>query len=238
MPPPLMPVYHWDLLQGTDEWLALRVGRLTSSNAHAVIGLAELTGEGSKRDALKGREDLIWRLALERVTGVPVTGGVSTDAMDWGTKTEPLARDAYADAQGVEVRECGFVSLGDTLGESPDGLVSGADGAVTTGVEIKCPYLHTHAEYSMLGGVEAGVAGIPRTYLRQMLHHLLVVPVRGWDFWSWSPAFPPGMRAYRARLERDAVEANGWLPRYRDAAASLEAEVAETMAVVRERMSR
>lgn len=200
---------HPDVLQGSPEWLQLRCGKLTSSAADAVISLADLHGTKGK-DVLKSRSDLIFRLACERISGEAASGGFRSDAMDWGTQTEPLAKLAYSEAEGVLVSDVGLIEWPEVgLATSPDGIVYDTEGVVIGGVEAKCPQATTHMEYRALGvgGRGEGPAAIPSAYLRQMLHHLYVVTTaHWWDFVSYHPAFPGRAQLYVARLSREAAQ--------------------------------
>ncbi|WP_206192574.1 lambda exonuclease family protein [Scrofimicrobium canadense] len=113
-----------DVVQGTDEWLELRLGIVTAS----VIG-ALLTPGGKASHGETARKQLL-QLAAERITGrgpEPLTGR----AIMRGHLDEPLARQYYADNY-APVREVGFIKMVEpdfTLGYSPDGLV-GDDGLI------------------------------------------------------------------------------------------------------------
>ncbi len=164
-----------DLLQGTQEWLDARLGMVTAS----VVGqlVTAKTIKPASNDDTRGLTAL---LVAERLTGYSDPVFVSAD-MWRGTEEEPRARDKYAETNGVEVREIGFMvrSEGDwRLGYSPDGLV-GDDGLI----EIKAPRAKTHLRTILSGEVPA--------------HHMaqsqagLLVSGRDWcDFISWCGGMP------------------------------------------------
>jgi putative phage-type endonuclease len=114
-------------------------------------------------------------------------------AMQWGTETEPQARNAYCFRHDTDVSECGFYDhpkIG-MAGASPDGLI-GLDGLV----EIKCPNSATHIQ-TLLGG------SVPEKYRTQMLWQMACTD-RAWcDFVSYDPRLPESMRLFVQRVERD-----------------------------------
>jgi len=110
--------------------------------------------------------------------------------MEWGVEHEPNAKHWYAKANGVEVREVGFVlpDNTDAFGGSPDGLV-GDDGLI----EIKCPSPETLILYHANGV-------FPVDY-RPQVQGLLLVTGRAWcDFVVWHPGLTP----FVARLGPEA----------------------------------
>lgn len=116
--------------QGSPEWLAARIGKITASR------MSDLMSR-SKRDGspLKACQDYMDELIGERITGRAADKPV-TFAMERGTVLEPAARTQYAFERDVTVEECGFLihpALA-FVGASPDGLICD-DGLL----EIKCP---------------------------------------------------------------------------------------------------
>lgn len=164
-----------DLEQGSQEWLGVRRGLLTAS----VIG--QLITPGTIRPASNDKSRaLIAQLAAERITGKSDTVFVNDDMMR-GTLHEPIARDKYADHNGVQVQQVGFMIRDDwgiQLGASPDGLV-GEDG----GLEIKCPRAKTHIQTILSGEV-------PVYNMAQVQTTLLVTGRDWWDFVSFSAGLP------------------------------------------------
>ena len=79
-------------------------------------------------------KDYAFRLAIERLSGVPLDGGFSTWAMQRGNELEPEARLLHEERIGVMIEHAGFVKTEDGLfGASADGLIA-PDG----GAEYKC----------------------------------------------------------------------------------------------------
>ena len=105
--------------QGTDEWLTARRGIITAS----VVGrLLTPTGRVASNDHSRA---FPFELAAERITGTSEYVFVNDD-MQRGNLHEPIARDKYADTNGVTVQQVGFMVRDDwgfPIGYSPDGLV-------------------------------------------------------------------------------------------------------------------
>jgi putative phage-type endonuclease len=113
--------------------------------------------------------------------------------MAWGSEFEPIARYAYEIATGEMVDTVGFVlhPTMDFAGASPDGLV-GEDG----GLELKCPKTTTHIKWMTNGGV-------PEEHQAQCLWNMACAERQWWDFMSFDPRLPDGLRIFIARMERD-----------------------------------
>ena len=110
-----------DLEQGSDAWLAARLGMVTASTVGKLLTETgrPANNETSRRHTLS--------LVAERITGEIEPVWV-TDDMLRGQLDEPIARDMYAKhfAEGEQVTETGFMVRDDwgfRLGYSPDGLV-------------------------------------------------------------------------------------------------------------------
>lgn len=174
-----------EIVQGSPEWHAVRLGKVTASRVADVIAKTK-TGPAASR------KNYLAELVLERLTG-SVSESYTNAAMQWGIDTEPQARIAYEFHRNVDVAEVGFVahhSIADT-GASPDGLV-GKDGMV----EIKCPLPATHME--TLEG-----RSVPSRYIAQMQWQMACTGRQWCDFVSFDPRFPASMQFFVKRVERD-----------------------------------
>jgi putative phage-type endonuclease len=174
-----------DIIQGTDEWKALRLGKVTASRVADVVAK-------TKSGYSTSRANYAAQLIAERLTGV-VADSYTNAAMQHGTETEPEARAAYEFYQGVSVTEVAFVphqSI-DQAGCSPDGLVD-EDGLV----EIKCPNTATHLE-TLLG------QAVPGKYETQMQFQMGCTGRKFCDFVSYDPRMPEHMRLFIKRVPRD-----------------------------------
>ena len=171
--------------QGSDQWFAARIGKVTASRVADVIAKTK-TGFSTSRD------NYMAQLVCERLTGQKGESFTNA-AMQWGTETEPLARLSYEVAQNVLVDEVGFVPHPSIImaGASPDGLV-GDDGLL----EIKCPNTATHIE-TLLSQT------VPGKYNTQMQFQMACTN-RSWcDFVSFDNRLPSELQLFVKRVPRD-----------------------------------
>jgi putative phage-type endonuclease len=174
--------------QRSAEWFAARLGKVTASRVADVIATTA-KGWGASRTNYAAQ------LVAERLTG-EAQESFTNAAMQWGTCTEPEARQAYSFRLDVDVMEVGFVDhpqIG-MSGASPDGLI-GEDGLL----ELKCPQTATHIA-TLLG------QSVPAKYITQIQWQLACTG-RAWcDFASYDPRLPESMRLFVQRVTRDDVE--------------------------------
>jgi putative phage-type endonuclease len=174
------------IVQGSSEWFAVRLGKVTASRVADVVATVKSGGYGASRSSYMAE------LIAERLIGQPAEK-FTNGAMTWGTEKEPEARNLYEFRTGNEVQEIGFVphpTIADS-GCSPDGLV-GEDGLV----EIKAPNTSTHIE-TLLSGK------IPEKYVKQMLWQMACTGRQWCDFASFDPRLPVEMRLFVSRVHRD-----------------------------------
>ena len=171
--------------QRTEEWFAQRLGKVTASRVADVIAKTN-TGASASRD------NYATQLILERLTNKQAEF-YSNAAMQWGTETEPMARQAYELKRGVFVDEVGFIDHPtiEMSGASPDGLV-GKNGLV----EIKCPESKTHMEYLLSGKA-------PAKYIPQMMWQMACTGREWCDFVSFDPRFPENLQILVVKVEYD-----------------------------------
>lgn len=173
------------IVQGSEEWFAVRAGKVTASRVADVIARTK-TGYGASR------ANYAAQLVAERLTGT-VEKGFTNAAMQWGTDQEPNAREAYEYRTGAFVDQVGFIDHPTIAmtGASPDGLI-GDDGML----EIKAPQTATHIE-TLLS------RKIPGKYQTQMAWQMACAG-RAWcDFVSYDPRLPSHMSLFVQRYERD-----------------------------------
>lgn len=191
-----------EIVQGSPEWFAARLGKVTASRVADVVARTK-TGYGATR------ANYMAELIAERLTQTQAERFTNA-AMQWGTDKEPEARAAYVFMRDLDVTEVGFVAHPsiDMSGASPDGLV-GDDGLV----EIKCPNTATHLDTLL-------ERAVPAKYVTQMQWQMACTG-RAWcDFVSFDPRMPEGrMRLFVQRVYRDAARV-----------AELETEVAAFLA--------
>lgn len=173
------------VIQGSPEWFAARLGKVTASRIADVIARTK-TGYGASR------ANYAAQLVAERLTGAAQEAYQSA-AMAHGTATEPEARNAYAFYRDCAVEPAGFYAHRAIAmsGASPDGLI-GNDGLV----EIKCPNTATHIE-TLRGG------GVPGKYIAQMQWQMACTGRKWCDFASYDPRMPESMCLFVARILRD-----------------------------------
>lgn len=176
----------YDVDQGTDEWLMLRLGKLTASK------FSDLISKGRGKAPSKTRESYMYQLAADILTGEPETF-FQNAAMKWGTECEPAARAAYELKHDIDVVECAFIERDKWTGVSPDGLV-GDDGLI----EIKCPNTTTHLKYYMAGEM-------PSDHLAQVQGQLWVSEREWCDFVSYDPRVRTDADYFELRVYRDEV---------------------------------
>lgn len=174
-----------NVIQGSPEWFAQRLGRATASRIADIIAK-------TKSGYSTSRENYCVELALERITGQRQEF-YTNDAMKWGTETEPLARAAYEAHTGFIVDEVAMVPHPtiEMSGASPDGCID-LDGLV----EIKCPNSATHIK-TMLSGKLDG------KYITQMTWQLACTRRKWCDFVSFDPRFPLHLQLFVTRIRRD-----------------------------------
>ena len=174
-----------EIIQGSDEWKQLRLGKVTASRVVDVI-------VKTKSGYSASRANYMAQLIAERLTGVPAESYTNA-AMQHGVETEPEARAAYEFYKGATVEQVAFVPHPkiEQAGCSPDGLL-GSDGLI----EIKCPNTATHLE-TLLG------KSVPGKYEAQIQFQLACTGRAYCDFVSYDPRMPEHMRLFVKRMARD-----------------------------------
>ena len=169
-----------DMEQGSDEWLAARLGRPSASMFSKLI-----TTKGKPSTQAGG---YINKLAGERLSGES-EAFYTNEHMVRGTELEPEAREAYEFISGNDVLEVGFVvDPSFEYGCSPDGLI-GTDG----GIEIKCPAATTMMKYYQ------DSEELVKAYYQQIQGCMWVTKRDWWDAF----AYHPKMKHVLVRVPRD-----------------------------------
>ena len=211
--PPAGPKYYPEMIQGSDEWHAVRCGLLTASEVKLI-----LTPKLKIADNEKTRTHL-WELLAQRISGYTEPTYIG-EAMMRGKEDEIYARIAYSEHYG-EVEEAGFITndaWGFTLGYSPDGLV-GNDGL------LECK--SRRQAYQISTVVENVIENtIPEEYVLQCQTGLLVTGRKWLDFISYSGGLPMAViRVNPDPVIQDAIIA---------AATAFEAKLAEKLAIYKQ----
>lgn len=163
---------HAEVEQGSVEWFALRAGKVTASEADALVTpLGKVkTGDGPKT--------LLMQKLAEAWTGAPLPQVTVWD-MDQGQYLEEKARPAFELELGLPVTRVGFISSDDgRIGCSPDGIIKGE-----MGLELKCPHVEKHVRYLLDGCV-------PPDYVAQVQFSLYATGFKGWYFASYRRRLP------------------------------------------------
>ncbi|MGV7119610.1 lambda exonuclease family protein [Sphingopyxis sp. 550A] len=185
-------VYHYDVEQGTAEWMKLRTGVLTASEMSKIL---TPTLKVANND--KARSHL-WELLAQRITGFVEESFESWDILR-GREDEMEARMVYS-REYAPVEECGFITndkFGFTIGFSPDGLV-GEDGLIECKSRKQRLQIQTMIENTVRDEV-------PAEFMLQCQTGLIVSERKWIDFVSYSAGLP--MVATRVEL----------IPAYEDA---------------------
>jgi predicted phage-related endonuclease len=158
-----------DIQQGTPGWMALKAGVPSASEFDKILSP---TGKASTQ-AEKYRNQLIG----ERLLGTKPES-YKSQAMIEGSLKEDEARALFSMLKGVECKQVAFCFENNKrYGCSPDAILD------LSGLEIKCPELHTHVQYLM-------DAKLPTTYISQVQGSMLVSGYSHWFFMSYYPGLP------------------------------------------------
>ena len=184
--------YHDEIVQGSDEWLALRCGILTASEMSKII---TPTLKVANNDDTRSH---LYELLAQRISGY-VEPTYITDDMMRGHTDEVLAKIAYAEKYEPVV-DVGFVTndeWGFTIGYSPDGLV-GDDGL------IECK--SRKQKYQIETILAKGIPENKRINCMLQIQTGLLVTKRKWcDFISYHGGLP--MVSYRILPDFEIQEA-------------------------------
>lgn len=202
-------VYHYDIVQGSDEWIAARCGRLTASEMKLIVTPTLKAASNDKERAH------LYSLAAQRIAQYTEAGFQGFDMLR-GHEDEIDAKLAYA-RHYAPVEDCGFITndkWGFTLGYSPDGLV-GDDGLIEIKSRAHKFQVETILEHAAKGAVHPD-------FVVQCQTGLLVADDREWiDFISYSAGLPMvTIRAYPDPAVQTAIL---------DAAAAFEERIAKRL---------
>ena len=211
----MLKIYR-DLVQGSDEWLAARLGLLTASEMKNIITPAKLQYASNDKE-----RSHLYELAAQRITKYVEPMFVSDDMLR-GKDDEFYARAAYSEKYG-EVEQVGFITndkWGFTLGYSPDGLI-GEKGLI----EIK-----SRRQKYQLETIANGL--MPVEYSIQIQAGMLIAEREWLDFISYCGGMPmvimrvlPDASVQEAILEVSEKfhdKLNGLIERYREQLANPE----------------
>ena len=175
------------LIQGSDEWFAVRMGKITASKLGDLMRVTKY-GESTYKTRLR------MELAIERLTGKSASPNFMNKAMQDGVEREPDARKLFEAITGKEVAECGSFNHPDIVNTSasPDGLIRGEDAVL----ELKCPTHITHAK-NLLS------EKMPKNYEYQVQWQIACTGSEYAYFASYHPDFPKDLRLKFVKVEKD-----------------------------------
>ena len=176
-----------ELIQGSEEWHAVRLGKITASRLGDLMKKTKY-GESTYKTRLR------MELAIERITNTSASSTVMNKAMHDGIEREPDARTLFEAVTGKEVALSGSHDHPDIVNTSasPDGLLRGENAIL----EIKCPTHTTHAKNLMADGMD-------KRYLFQVQWQIACTESTHGYFVSYHPDFPPDLRLKWVKVERD-----------------------------------
>jgi putative phage-type endonuclease len=173
-----------NIIQGSEEWLRLRLGKVTASRVADVLAK-------TKTGVSASRANYLIELALQRVTGV-IEPSFMNDAMQWGKDNEQTARTAFEVAHNVFVDQVAFVDHPTipNFGCSPDGIIGDSL------LELKCPYQSAvHWSYFK--------DGCPSKYYTQIQAQMSCTGAKSVWFVSYDGRMPPRSQLYIEEVLRE-----------------------------------
>jgi len=178
-----------DIVQGSPEWMALRVGKIGGSR------VADLLTEGRSGAESLTRRKYKNELIRERLTGRKLDT-YKTPAMQRGIDLEPMARAWYEVHYNTFVDQVAIVLHPTVIGGqcSPDGIVE----ATNSLIEIKIPNPENHLDNILTDGKQL------EQYYDQVMWQLACMPEKEFcDLVSFDPEMPDHLRGYVKRIYRD-----------------------------------
>ncbi len=169
-----------DIKQNTPEWFELRAKKITSSKLGCIMAnYPKAFGIPAKKYAVN--------IAIEQITGIPISSNYTNEHMQRGHEQEPIARMIYEYENFCEVTNGGFFES-EFIGCSPDGLVD--DSGV---IEIKSVISSVHYDNVRRGGFDPA-------YKWQLIGNLKFTNREWLDFVSYCEQFPKHKQLYTYRL--------------------------------------
>ena len=169
-----MKIYNFE--QRSDEWYAIRRGKMSASNAETIIANG------------KGLETYIYNLMAEYYSSAEKENYINAD-MQRGIDLEPEAKIEFQFYTGLDIKEVGCVELNEYILASPDGLI-GDDGLI----EIKCPNDSIYFKLLLSNNIKP-------EYIAQMQMQMYVTDRQYCYFVSYNPNFEKSL--YIKKINRD-----------------------------------
>lgn len=173
-------IYHWDIIQQTPDWFAIKAGKMSASHATAIGNCG------------KGLETYCRSIVREMI--IPKENYTNKD-MERGNELEPIGRLTYEFENSCIVKQIGFITYSDRVGCSPDGLVN-HDG----GIELKARNDDIHLGLLLGDSVDSSTVW-------QMNMCMLITGREWWDFGSYNPNFKQSLFIQRFYPDKVKFEA-------------------------------
>ena len=174
-----MKIHNFE--QRTDEWYAIRKGKMTASNAETIIANG------------KGLETYIYNLMAEYYSSAEKENYINAD-MQRGIDLEPEARLEFEFYTNLDVQEVGFIEHNEFIGVSPDGLI-GDDGLI----EIKCPNDSIYFKLLLSNNIKP-------EYIAQMQMQMYVTDRQYCYFVSYNPNFEKSLYIKKINRDEEMIE--------------------------------
>jgi putative phage-type endonuclease len=175
------------LIQGSDEWFAVRMGKITASKLGDLMRVTKY-GESTYKTRLR------MELAIERLTGKSASPNFMNKAMQDGVEREPDARKLFEAITGKDVALCGSFNHPEIVNTSasPDGIIRGENAVL----ELKCPTHITHAKNLLSDKM-------PKNYEYQVQWQIACTESDYAYFASYHPDFGKDLRLKFVKVEKD-----------------------------------
>jgi len=167
--------------QCSDEWFAMRKGKMTASHAQAI---------GSNGAGLK---TYIYEILAEEYSSGENEFYTNKD-IERGNELEEPARLLYEFETDQKVKQVGLIEFNEFVSCSPDGLI-GKDG----GIEIKCLN-----DVNYLKGLLT--QKIDSKHLWQIQMNLYITDRKWWDYVAYNPNFKQNLVIIRVEPEKEMWE--------------------------------
>ena len=174
-----MKIHNFE--QRTDEWYAIRRGKMSASNAETIIANG------------KGLETYIYNLMAEYYSSAEKENYVNAD-MQRGIDLEPEAKIEFQFYTGLDIKEVGCVELNEYILASPDGLI-GDDGLI----EIKCPNDSIYFKLLLSNNIKP-------EYIAQMQMQMYVTERQYCYFVSYNPNFEKSLYIKKINRDEEMIE--------------------------------
>lgn len=175
-----------DIQQNTDEWYQMRSGKLTSSKLGLIMAnFGKAFGDPAKKYAVN--------IAIEQITGEPISSNYTNEHMERGHEQEPVARALYEEQTFCEVLNGGFFD-GGFVGCSPDGNVN-PGGCI----EIKSVIAPVHYANIKRQSVDPA-------YKWQCIGNMKFTGSEWLDFISYCADFPQDKQLFTHRLNAEQYQ--------------------------------